>query len=108
VIWKIGMVYPIVMIGFMLMRRGPVGKFRKAGALSEATARRPESIALTMAEREQLHAAARAGVLIRLEDGRYYVDEARYIRRRTSMLIAFALVLAALTAMMLWLWLRAS
>jgi hypothetical protein len=96
---RIGLVlYPLVPMALVLLRRGPVSKFYRAGAISPQTARRPKSV-----EAEgDLQSAVRNGVLIDLDDGRYFVDVPAYRRRcrrinwAIGLLVAFGLALGIL------------
>jgi hypothetical protein len=90
--------YPLVPMALVLLRRGPVSKFHRAGAISPQTARRPKSV-----EAEgDLQSAVRNGVLIDLDDGRYFVDVPAYRRRcrrinwAIGLLVAFGLALGIL------------
>ena len=72
---------------------GVVATFRKAGALSAATARKPTSVGTL--HPDFVRKAARRGTLIDMGDGRYYVNLPRVEqrRKRTMMMLGGAAVL---------------
>jgi len=94
------MLYPLIPFAMILMKKGPVAKFYASGAISPETARRPQSIEA----KGDLERAFETGMLIRLEDGRCYVNVGQYRRRRrlwTSVFIA-ALVVIGTVELMIW------
>jgi hypothetical protein len=103
--FKFGMILmPLMILGMILRDKGPVAKFVKAGAVSPATARRPESIAIERNDHLHIPGAVKRGVLVALDDGRYYVDLDRRRRRRwigggAVLTLATA---AAIAAILLW------
>lgn len=98
---RIGLVlYPLVPLALVQLRRGPVSKFYHAGAISPQTARRPTSVDAS----GDLRSAVRSGVLVMLDDGRYFVDVAAYQRRRRLTNLAIALPVAIGLAMLVLVW----
>ncbi len=93
---------PVAIVLLILKDQGPTAKFIKAGAISPERARKPASIKV---ERLYLMTGAiKRGVLVALDDGRYYVDMTVYRHRRRMVIIASTLVVAALFAGALVLW----
>jgi len=100
---KLGVIiFPLMILAMILKQKGPVSKFLALGATCPEKARRtPE---LTMGERYQMPDLVKRGVLIALDDGRYFVNvEAhRRQRRRVIMILAVAGVLLAVAVFLLW------
>lgn len=82
---------PLFILAMILNRPGPVTVFRRAGAISPQTARRPSS--LKIENMDLVKDAAKSGRLIALDDGRYYVDVPR-VKRRQRITISVAAVIA--------------
>jgi hypothetical protein len=94
--------YPAaVLVLLLLQSRGPVGKFLKAGAISPDTARKPRSLELT--NREAVEAAVKSGVLVRLPDGRIYVNLAVHRRRRAWLVGVVSAMIAGFLVALTWL-----
>lgn len=78
---KIGlMMAPVLFLGMLLKDRGAAPKFRDAGATGPDHARRPASLGIDSPR--DIQAAVRTGVLVPLGDGRYWLKEGRYRKRR--------------------------
>jgi hypothetical protein len=77
-----------------------VAKFYVAGAISPETARRPQSIEA----KGDLERALEKGLLIRLEDGRCYVNVDHYRRRRRLWASVFVATLVVFGTIELLLW----
>lgn len=91
-------IFPLMILAMILKQKGPVSKFLRIGAISPQTARRADSAELTAPDRLHLDDLVKRGVLVALEDGRYYVDvEAHRRRRRMAivLLVVAAMILAA-------------
>ena len=91
-------------IGLFLLARklpSPVGAFRKAGACSAATARKPASVGLSGAW--LFEGAIRSGLIIATDDGRYWLDPVRDRARRRRFLLIGGGIVAASTAVLVWL-----
>jgi len=101
--FKLGVIlFPLMILAMILKQKGPVAKFLALGATSAEKARRtPE---LTMGERYQMPDLVKRGVLIALDDGRYYVDVAMHRRRRRRVIIVLAVAAVALVAAVVLLW----
>ncbi|MFK7960616.1 MAG: hypothetical protein AB8G96_08815 [Phycisphaerales bacterium] len=74
------MMAPVMLLGMLLKDRGAGPKFRDAGATGPDHARRPSSLGIDSPRDIEL--AVRAGVLVPLGDGRYWLRLPRYRRRR--------------------------
>lgn len=85
------LLFPAAVLGMLLRSKGPLDPFLQARAFTPETARRPSSLAVTNAH--ALRTAERAGILIPAGDGRYYIDIARYRRRRFALLAVLAAIL---------------
>jgi hypothetical protein len=94
------MLYPLIPFAMILLKKGPVAKFYSSGAISPATARRPQSIEA----KGDLEKAIQTGVLTRLEDGRCFVNVHRYRRKRRLLATWFIAALAVLGTVELLLW----
>jgi hypothetical protein len=95
------LIMPVSILLLMRKDQGPVGKFLRAGAVSEETARRPSAIGIVRLFLVQ--DAARRGVLIATGDGRYYVDVPTYRRRRRRTITLALLAALAFFALGAWL-----
>lgn len=96
--------YPAFFIVLAAKPSGVVGKYRKAGAISLDTARKPASVGVS--ERRWVDDAVRSGVLVAVGDGRFYVDMVAFKRWRRKMLRIFAvvaLILASAVSVLWWL-----
>jgi hypothetical protein len=87
------LLFPLFILTMILNRPGPVTVFRKAGAVSPETARRPSSLKID--NLDLVKDAARKGRLIATGDGRYYVDMPGLKRRQRWIFTALAVVAAA-------------
>ena len=96
--------FPLMILAMILKQKGPVSKFLKIGAISPETARRADSAELTAPDRLHLDGLAKRGVLVALEDGRYYVDVAVHRRHRRLMIVLLVVVAAGLVAGVLLFW----
>jgi hypothetical protein len=96
--------FPLMILAMILKQKGPVSKFLKLGATSAETARRADSAALTAPDRLHLKDLVKRGVLVALDDGRYYVDTAVHRRRRRMSIVFLVIVAIGLTAAVLLLW----
>jgi hypothetical protein len=100
---KIGILaFPLMIIAMILKQKGPAAKIMKLGAISPATARKPAD--LDLRDRYILPDAVKRGVIVKLDDGRYYVDLPTF-RRRRRWSIALAVVICAglvVTAWLIW------
>ncbi len=94
--------FPLMLLAMLLKQKGPVSKFLALGAVSEGTARKPPE--LTLGERYGMPGLVDRGVLIALDDGRYYVDVRVYRRRRRVMVIVIGVVVVLLIAGMVFFW----
>ena len=97
---RIGLLlYPLVPFLIAVSRRSAATVFAKAGAVSALTARRPSSLDV----RDDLASLVRKGIMVRLDDGRYYVVVAKHRRRQRMQALGigaiFAVPLFALTAL---------
>lgn len=79
---SLGILLMPVGIAAMLLKqpRGPVATLIEAGAVSSDTARRPDKVGIPRTY--VLDPAVRRGIVLRTEDGRYWVDIARARRTR--------------------------
>lgn len=86
---------PAMMLIIALQKPGPVKTMLRAGALSPETARKAETLGLTLPPVAPL---IRAGVVVREPDGRIWLDAARARRRqwRIGAAIGAGLMLAGL------------
>jgi len=91
--------YPAMVLAIHLSKPRAVGVFEEAGAYGPDSARRPESLS---APRKGVAKAVRKGLLVRTDDGRYYVDRAAVRRADRRNLVWMLLALAAF-APVLWL-----
>ncbi|MDY7110006.1 MAG: hypothetical protein SYC29_15345 [Planctomycetota bacterium] len=96
--------FPLMILAMILKQKGPVWKFLRIGATSPDTARRADSAELTAPDRLHLEDLVKRGVLVALDDGRYYVDLAVHRRRRRMLVFLLAVVAMALVAGVLLLW----
>jgi hypothetical protein len=96
--------FPLMILAMILKQKGPVAKFLKIGAVSPQTARRGDSAQLTAPDRLHLDDLVKRGVLVALDDGRYYVDVEAHRRRRRFMAVLLVVVALALAAGVLLLW----
>ncbi len=89
-------IMPLSIIGMILKSQngGLLGRFRKAGATSPETARKPSTLKLGHNERIEMERYLDAKILVKLDDGRIWLDMARAKRR---LLIMTAIVATALT-----------
>jgi len=94
------MLYPLVPFAMILLKKGPVAKFYASGAISPETARRPQSIEA----KGDLDGPIQKGMLIRLEDGRCFVNVDRYRRTRRRWATAFiaALLVFGTAELLFW------
>ncbi len=94
---------PLFILAMILKNPGPVTVFRKAGAVSPGTARRPSSFKdMNM---DLVKDAAKRGLLIPMGDGRYHVNLPRLQRRRRWILSIICIISAAIAiegAILLW------
>ena len=97
-------IFPLMILAMILKQKGPVSKFLKVGAISPETARRADSAELTAPDRLHLEDLVKRGVLVALDDGRYYVDVAVQRRRRRMVIILLVVVAVGLAAGVLLLW----
>ena len=79
---------PISVVLLILKNKGPVVKFAQAGAVSAATARKPATIDVAGPDLLNLPGAVRRGILVSMNDGRYYVDVPVWKRKRRNLFIA--------------------
>lgn len=102
--FRIGLLlYPAFAFFALRSKKSPPDVFFKAGAVSPATAVRPEGIGVT--DPRIFNDYVRSGLIVRLPDGLCYLDEARYRRRRARGIAAIAVLgvlLAAFAVFMLW------
>ena len=96
--------FPLMILAMILKQKGPVSRFLKIGAVSPETARRADSAQLTAPDRLHLDGLVKRGVLVSLEDGRYYVDVAVHRRRRRMMIVLLVVVAAGLAVCVLLFW----
>lgn len=93
--YRIGMVVgPIMLIASARsMGKSVPARFYDVEAFDEATSRRPASLGVDRVA--FINDAVRAGLLVPVGDGRFYVDRARFVRRRARnwFLATFAAVL---------------
>ena len=84
---KLGMVaYPVVAMGMIAHKNAAIGPFTDVNAFSTDTARKPESLKV---DYRAVRRAVKAGVLIAVGDGRYFVDQKAWKRRFTRNLIVY-------------------
>lgn len=97
---KIGAVaYPVALLLLARKMPSPVAAFRRAGAYSAATARKPGSLGLSGAW--LFEGALRSGLVVATPDGRYYLDREKDRRRRRvfqMVVIGFLVVTTPLVA----------
>lgn len=92
---KVGAVlYPVALILAARRMPSPVSAFRKAGAFSPETARKPGTLGLSGAW--MFEGAVKSGLVKATGDGRYYLDRARD-RRRQRVFWAVVVSAAVLT-----------
>jgi len=90
---KLGLVAaPFMIVAMILRETGPVPEFLKAGADAPERARRAASLGVE--EGSPLRDAVRAGLLVATGDGRYWVDRAKWKRRRRTLWAASIAILA--------------
>lgn len=88
---RVGLIaYPLFLIVIAASKGGVVSKYAKAQAFSADTSRRPAS--LSIRDTNAVRAAVKRGLLINTGDGRYYVNQSKYRRRRR---VTFAALVAA-------------
>jgi len=92
----------LLLMAWKMRNSGVVATFVKAGAISEATARRPDRIGNP--HPDFVRGAARRGTLVDMGDGRYYADLQRIaqVRRRRWLLVGSAAVLTIALTAVLW------
>jgi hypothetical protein len=83
------LVYPLFAIAVAASHGGVVRKFQAEGAVSPETAVKPASLCIL--DVDAVQAAARRGALLKTDDGRYYVNQAKY-RRRTRLFATVVIV----------------
>ena len=84
----------------ILLQRGPVSKFVKAGAISPETARKPSTIQAT----GELDGPIRSGLLVSMGDGRYYVNLEMYRRKRRNAWRLLLVTMIIFVGLIVWLW----
>ncbi len=92
---------PVMMVMLALQKPGPVKSLLKAGAVSPESARKIATLGIA---EPPLRPLIRAGVVVREEDGRIWLDQARARRRqwRIAAIFGGAVMLAgALVAVVL-------
>jgi hypothetical protein len=92
------LVYPLFAIAVAASRNGGIGPFLQAGAISPETARKPASLCIRNVD--AVRSAARRGILIDVGNGRYYLNQGKYRRRRrltTAVLVSAGVVIGLLT-----------
>ncbi len=101
-----GLIMPIsVLLAIRKAPPGPVKRLMLAGAVSPETALKPSTAKITRPI--ELAGPARRGIVVALDDGRYWVDVRRFKRQRLIMAIILGVVLAV-AAEGAWLFLRSS
>lgn len=84
---KLGLaLYPLVAIGLIAHRSAAIGPFVDVDAFGPETARKPESLKV---DYRAVRRAVRAGVLVPVGDGRYFVDQRAWKRRFTKQVAVF-------------------
>jgi hypothetical protein len=96
--------FPLMILAMILKQKGPAAKFLRIGAISPDTARRADSAELTAPDRLHLDGLVKGGVLVALDDGRYYVDVEAHRRRRRAVVVLLVVVALALLAGVILLW----
>lgn len=100
--FRIGAVaYPVALLMLARKMPSPLAAFRRAGACSPKTARRPASLGLSGAW--LFEGAVRRGLIVATGDGRYYLDPQRDRAHRRKCRIAIAAVLVLTTPLVAWL-----
>ncbi|MEZ6233826.1 MAG: hypothetical protein R3B68_06515 [Phycisphaerales bacterium] len=92
--------YPVALI--LLTRQMPsaASAFRKAGALSPKTARKPTSVGLSGVW--LFEGAVRKGLIVPTGDGRYYLDAAKDRARQRRLWAIVVGVLVVTTPLLFW------
>lgn len=102
--YRLGLlIYPIALALLVWNQRGVVDRFRKAGAVTPGTARRPSSLGID--RHWEVRDAVRSGGLVAVGDGRYYADAVR-CRRKQRAFAGLVILLTGVTAavtVVLWL-----
>ncbi|MBC23007.1 MAG: hypothetical protein CMJ32_03705 [Phycisphaerae bacterium] len=95
----LGMIIMPISIILMIRRQppGPLKLMLRAGATSPAMARKLTTLGI--ARPSMLSADLKRGTIIRLEGGRYYLDQSAYRRSRWRQAIIIAFVISAGTAL---------
>ncbi|HZW08311.1 MAG TPA: hypothetical protein VFF69_00270 [Phycisphaerales bacterium] len=84
--YRIGMLaYPVFLFLTVRQKNSAASKFLAAGAVSPETARRPSTLGIPQTL-GLIQSGVRQGVLVAMEDGRYYVNTRVYRRRRNLLL----------------------
>jgi hypothetical protein len=94
------LLYPSFAIAVAASRNGAVSPFLRARAFSPETARKPASLCIRNVE--AVRSAARRGILIDAGNGRYYLNQGKYRRRRrmiTAALVSAGVVIGLLTVL---------
>jgi hypothetical protein len=78
---------PLAMVIMAARNPGPVTTLLKAGADSPESARKPETLGV---KEPPLKPLIRAGVVVREDDGRVWVDRAKAKRRQVRIALTFA------------------
>ncbi len=98
-----GLIMPIsVLIALRKAPPGPVKRLINSGATSPETAMKPATAKI--ARPIELTPAVRSGVVIALEDGRYWVDVRRYRKRRLVTALVIGLMLGLLGEALWYYW----
>lgn len=72
------MAYPLVAMALIARKNAAIGPFVDVDAFSPETARKPESLKV---DYRSVRRALRAGVLVAVGDGRYFVDQRAWKKR---------------------------
>ncbi len=79
------LIAPAMMIAMALQKRGPMRTLRKAGADSPDSARKAATLGLT---EPPLQPLLRAGIIVREDDGRIWLNRAVARRRQWQLFVA--------------------